>query len=61
MNQASPAAFGISAAGLSDVSTVLNGNQLQLNLGTLNLVEMIVVTTDPTLRPTIQTRYTSLV
>ena len=59
--QASPAAFGISAAGLSDVSTVLNGNQLQLNLGTLNLVEMIVVTTDPTLRPTIQTRYTSLV
>ena len=55
--QSSPTAFQIAAAGLSDVSTVLNGSQLQVNLGTLTLTKMIVVTTDPTLRSTIQTRY----
>ena len=55
--QSSPTAFEISASGLSDVSTQLNGNQLQLNLGTLNLTRMIVVTTDAQLRATIQQRY----
>ena len=55
--RASTTAFEISAGGLGDVSTVLNGNQLRLNLGTLNLTKMIVVTTDPTLRQVIQTRY----
>ena len=42
---------------MSDVSTALNGNQLQFNLGTLDLTRMIVVTTNPQLRPTIQQRY----
>ncbi len=57
----SPNAFEISASGLKDVSTVLNGSQLQLNLGTLTLTRMIVLTTDPTLRTAIQARYDSLV
>ncbi len=55
--QSSPAAFEISPSGLSDVTTQLNGNQLQLSLGTLNLTRMIVVTIDPQLRATIQQRY----
>jgi hypothetical protein len=55
--RSSPAAFEISAAGLSDVATALNGSQLQLNLGTLKLTRMIVLTTDPQLRGTIQQRY----
>ncbi len=56
--QTSPTAFEISAVGLSDVSAALNGNQLQVNLGTLNLTRMIVLTTDPQLRTAIQQRYT---
>ncbi len=59
--QAAPTAFEITAGGLSDVSAVLNGSQLRLNLGTLTLTKMIVVTADPTLRPTIQARYDSQV
>jgi hypothetical protein len=53
----SPTAFEISASGLSDVSTELIGNQLQLNLGTLDLTRMIVVTTNPELKATLQQRY----
>ncbi len=55
--QAAPTAFAIAAGGLSDVSAVLNGNQLQVNLGTLNLTRMIVVTKNAGLRATIQQRY----
>ncbi len=55
--QNSPGAFEVTAGGLRDVSTQLNGNQLQVNLGTLKLTRMIVVTTDPTLRSVIQQRY----
>ncbi len=52
-----PTAFEVTPAGLRDVSTQLNGNQLQLNLGTLKLTRMIILTTDPQLRPTLQQRY----
>jgi hypothetical protein len=55
--QSSPSAFEITAAGLRDVSTTLNGAQFQVNLGTLQLTRMIIVTTDPLLRTTIQQRY----
>ena len=57
----SPTAFEISAGGLSDVSTQPSGNQLQVNLGTLTLTRMIVLTTNPQLRTTIQERYEQLV
>ena len=53
----SPTAFEIAAGGLSDVSTQLSGNQLQLNLGTLDLTRMIVVTTNTELKATLQQRY----
>ena len=52
-----PVAFEITAGGLSDVSTSLNGSQLQVNLGTLKLTRMIVLTTNAQLRATIQQRY----
>ncbi len=56
-----PTAFEITAGGLRDVTTQLNGSQLVVNLGTLNLTRMIIVTTDPQLRTTIQQRYDSQV
>jgi len=55
--QASPTAFEITAGGLRDVATQLKGSQLQVNLGTLDLTRMIVLTTDPHLRVEIQQRY----
>jgi hypothetical protein len=54
---ASSTAFEITAAGLNDVNAAINGTQMQLNLGTLNLTRMIVVTANPQLRSAIQTRY----
>ncbi len=57
MQSPAPSAFEISPAGLSDVTTQQNGSQLQVSLGTLNLTRMIVITTDPSLRATIQQRY----
>jgi hypothetical protein len=56
-----PTALEIAASGLSDVNTQTNGNQLVLNLGTLNLTRMIVLTRDPQLRASIQQRYTQQV
>ncbi len=53
----SASAFEISAGGTSDVSSQLNGSQLQVNLGTLDLTRMLVVTTNTQLRTTIQQRY----
>lgn len=53
----SPSAFEISASGLSDVGAQLNGSQLQLNLGTLSVTKMIVLSTSPQLRPALQQRY----
>ncbi len=55
----SPAAFEITAGGLRDVTSQLNGGQLSVSLGTLNLTRLIVVSTDPQLRTTIQQRYNS--
>ncbi len=55
--QTSLYAFQITAGGLSDVSTVLNGNQLQVNLGTLDLTRMVVLTKNAGLRGAIQARY----
>jgi hypothetical protein len=54
----SPSAFEISAAGIRDVATQQNGNQLQVSLGTLNITRMIVLTSNAQLRSTIQQRYT---
>ncbi len=50
-------AFQVSVSGLSDVSTQVNANQLQVNLGTLKITRMIVLTKDAGLRTTIQQRY----
>lgn len=57
--QSSPSAFEIAANGLFDVSTTPQGggSQLQVNLGTLQLTRMIVITTDATLRAAIQQHY----
>jgi hypothetical protein len=55
--QASPTAFEVTPGGLRDVNTQLNGNQLQVNLGTLRLTRMIILTTNPQLRTTVQQRY----
>jgi subtilisin-like proprotein convertase family protein/Cu/Zn superoxide dismutase len=45
------------AEGVKDVSTSLNGNQLQFNLGTVNLTRLLVATTNAQWRGTIQKRY----
>ncbi len=52
-----PTAFEVTPAGLRDVNTQLNGKQLQVNLGSLKLTRMIVLTTDAQLRTTLQERY----
>ncbi len=54
-------AFEISAGGINDVTTVLNGNQLQVLLGTLTVTRMIVITTNPQWRTTIQQRYDQMI
>ena len=53
----SPSAFEITAGGLHDVGTAIAGNQVRLDLGRLDLTRMIVLTTNPQLRATIQQRY----
>ena len=52
-----PTAFEISAGGLSNVNLQTNGNQMLVNLGTLKVTMMIVLTKNPDLRSAIQTRY----
>ncbi len=42
-----PMVFEVTASGLKAANTQLNGNQLQINLGTLQLTRMIVVTKNP--------------
>jgi len=54
-------AFEIKPSGLFDANAAVNGTQIQLNLGTLNVTRMIVVTSNPQLRSTIQARYVSQV
>jgi len=53
----SPSAFEIAADGIYDVSTQSVGNQLQVDLGVVDLTRMIVVTSDLELRATMQQRY----
>ncbi|HSW44956.1 MAG TPA: immunoglobulin domain-containing protein [Phycisphaerae bacterium] len=57
MQSPAPTAFEISPGGLITVPAQLNGSQLTLTLGTLNLTRMIVITNNPSLRATIQQRY----
>ena len=61
--QTSLSGFEVTAGGLSDVSMTPQGggSQLQVNLGTLKITRMIVVTKDSSLRPAIQQRYDQLV
>ncbi len=54
---ASPTAFEVRPSGLYDVTTSLAGNHLTVSLGTLDVTRMIVITTNPQLRATIQQRY----
>ncbi len=58
--QSSPTAFEVSVGGLKPVNTQVNGNQLQLNLGTLQVTKMIVLTKNPNLLSTLQQRYDTL-
>ena len=53
----SPTAFEIRPSGLYNVATSLNGNNLTVALGTLDITRMIVITTNPQLRATVQQRY----
>jgi len=53
----SPEAFEIAASGIRDTTTQLAGNQLQVNLGTVDVTRMIVVTSNPSLRDSIEQHY----
>lgn len=53
----SPSAFEVSAAGITDASVTPSGNQWQINLGTLNLTRLIVLTKNPQLKAAVQQRY----
>jgi hypothetical protein len=57
MQTPAPTAFQVSAGGIGDVATQINGSQFQLNLGTLDVTRMIVVTKNAQLRSAIQQRY----
>jgi len=59
--QTSLTAFEVAAGGILPVSTQLVGNQLQVNLGTLKVTRLIVLTKDPQLLPTIQKRYDQVI
>ncbi len=60
--QSSPTAFEITRGGQpGDANWTLNGSQFQINLGTLQTVRMIVITTDANLRTTVQQRYDTAV
>ena len=54
-------AFEVAAAGLSDVGLQTIGNQTQVNLGTLNVTKLVVLTTNPQLRAAVQQRYEEMV
>lgn len=53
----SPTAFEVRASGLYNVATSLNGSNLTVQLGTLDVTRMIVITTNPQLRAAVQQRY----
>ncbi len=52
-----PTVFDIAAGGIRDVTSQLTGDQLQISLGPVDLTRMIVVTSDGSLRSTIEQRY----
>ncbi len=52
-----PLAFEVTAGGLRAVNTQTNGNDLQINLGTLPLTRMIVLTKNPQVPTMIKQRY----
>jgi len=56
--QSAPTAFEITRGGQpGDANWTLNGSQFQINLGTLQTVRMIIITTDANLRTAVQQRY----
>lgn len=55
--RSTPSAFEVTAGGLQDVNTSFNGTNLQLNLDTLQLTKLVVITTNAQLRAIIQQRY----
>jgi len=57
----SPYAFEVGRTGVASVSTSLNGSDLTLSLGTLNVAKILIVTVDPTLMMTIRERYDTTV
>jgi len=57
----SPVAFAVSPYGISDVGTLLTGNELLVCLGTLNATRLVVITTNPSLKSDIESRYLSMV
>ncbi len=57
MRSPAPTAFEVRPSGLHNVTTSLNGGNLTVSLGTLDLTRMIVITTNPQLRSIIQQRY----
>ena len=54
---ASASAFEITAGGLREVNATVDGRRIQLDLGRLDLTRMIVLTTNPQLRGSLQARY----
>ena len=57
MQSSTPTVFEFNREGLKNVATALNGDELELSIGTLSVARMFIVTTDPLLRMTIQDRY----
>ena len=53
----SPTAFEIASSGILSVTTQTAGNQFQVNLGTVNLTRMIVITANPYLRDALELRF----
>ncbi|GMU20842.1 MAG: hypothetical protein AMXMBFR13_09380 [Phycisphaerae bacterium] len=53
----SPMAFEVGRTGIGNVGTSQNGNNLTLSLGTLDVAKIVIVTTDPQLRMTLQQRF----
>lgn len=57
MTSPTPTAFEVRTSGLYDVTTSLAGNNLTVQLGTLDMAPSIVITTNPALRSIVQSRY----
>jgi hypothetical protein len=51
------AAFEILATGTKDVAHGTSAGQLELDLGTVNVTRLVVITSDPALRQTVQNDY----